>query len=63
MKRDRYTILRSALLANGVEVSAFAAALGVTRQHLRLVAIGERVSERVGKAIDQTIATHRKGAA
>jgi len=51
----RYTLLRKSLASKGVEVSAFAAALGVTRQHLRLVAIGERKSPRIEAAIKDAL--------
>lgn len=58
----RYTLLRKVLAAQGVEVSAYAAALGVTRQHLRLVAIGKRKSPRILAAVNQTIAEHQGAA-
>ena len=56
----RYTLLRKALAAKGVEVTAFAAALNVTRQHLRKVAIGERESRRIMQAIRDTINDHKR---
>ena len=55
MKLTRYNLLKSALLAKGVEVPAFAAALGISRQHLWRVASGRSINPRILKAITATI--------
>ena len=54
-KPTRSALLKSALLRKGVEVSAFADALHVSRQHLWRVASGRSINARIDKAIRDTI--------
>lgn len=52
---DRYRRFRAALALSETTARAFAAGLGVTEDHLYLVAKGKRGSRRIEAAIDTLI--------
>ena len=55
MKASRYTRLKSALLLKGLELSAFAAELQTSRQHLWRVATGRSKNPDIESAIRDAI--------
>lgn len=50
--------LKAAIYRSGGTVEKFAADLGVTSQHLRLVLSGQRASPRIETAVEAFIAKH-----